>query len=265
MHSIRGTIKNIFLFIFKNHTIKIIFYALCISVTLALIHEVLTINTYKSIAGLTLLFSGTYLHIYNKNKVKNQKSNIKVITAKKITETSRSQKKVYTNGGNYNERIERDYIRGDFIETTLTRTVHTNGGSYGENIGRDLIGRDSITNTNIKNITVGKKEVRVNPNNIGETFDELKDVLAQIIAQSSSVLEAISEFTKELTEGLRNRPDVKVCFGMGENISEEELIKRIFGDLIIGLTHRTNELFDINVNTLFQPLNNCSFRLRSRA
>ncbi|WP_335116427.1 hypothetical protein [Nostoc sp.] len=46
--------------------------------------------------------------------------------------------------------------------------------------------------------------------------------------QSSNALELISEFAKELTEELRNRPEVKVCFGVDENISAHELVNKIF-------------------------------------
>ncbi|MEH2394376.1 MAG: hypothetical protein V7K21_22865 [Nostoc sp.] len=50
--------------------------------------------------------------------------------------------------------------------------------------------------------------------------------------QSSNALESISEFAKELAEELRNRPEVKVCFGVNENISAHELVNEIFLDLL---------------------------------
>ncbi|MHC5833892.1 MAG: hypothetical protein ACYT04_000000102295, partial [Nostoc sp.] len=71
----------------------------------------------------------------------------------------------------------------------------------------------------------------INPNNIIETFDQFRDILVQSITQSSNALESISEFAKELTEELRNHPEVKVCFGVDEDISAQELANKVIAAL----------------------------------
>ncbi|MCC5640610.1 hypothetical protein LC593_33225 [Nostoc sp. CHAB 5844] len=124
------------------------------------------------------------------------------------------------------------------------RTVNTSSGNYNENIGRDFVGRDSI-NKNIKNINIGNREVEVNPNNIIVTFDEFRDILTQSITQSSDALEAISEFARQLTEELRKSPEVKVSFGVDENINEQELVNKIFIDL---LTKTYNQISEVSQN-----------------
>ncbi|NWF58970.1 MAG: hypothetical protein HXY43_06590 [Fischerella sp.] len=124
------------------------------------------------------------------------------------------------------------------------RTVNTSGGAYNEEIKGNYIARDSVTK-NTKNISVGNIEVEINPNNIVETFDEFRVILTQSITQSSNALEAISEFAKELTEELRNRPEVKVCFGVDEDISEEELVNKIFINLFAKTYDKINEINQI--------------------
>ncbi len=46
----------------------------------------------------------------------------------------------------------------------------------------------------------------------------LRGVIIQLKSQPIT-FQITSEFAKELTEELRNRPEVKVCFGVDENIS----------------------------------------------
>lgn len=196
----------------------IVIYSFCVSLLFALIHATFTINTVQSIAGLTFFLSGILWHFKNQNIVKKQPI---LAPSKQIESTANEQITVITDGGNYNERIERDYI------------------------GRDYIGRDSV-NKNIKNINVGDRKVKIDPNDIGETFDEFRDILMQSIAQSSNALEAISEFAKELAEELRNRPEVKVCFGVDENIAIQELVNKIFIDLLTKTYDQINEVNKIS-------------------
>jgi hypothetical protein len=181
----------------------IVFFCFCISLLLALIHSTLNMNIVSTILGLTLLFSGLLLDIFlylkSHNKIKRQ---LKLVSIKQIVPSSDHQ-----------------------------ITIDTKGGSFEQNIARDFIARDAVTK-NTKNITVGNKEVEINPNNIIKTFDEFRGILVQSITQSSNALASISEFAKELTEQLRNRPEVKVCFGLDENISAQELVNKIFIDLL---------------------------------
>ncbi|MEH2275299.1 MAG: hypothetical protein V7K40_11045 [Nostoc sp.] len=69
--------------------------------------------------------------------------------------------------------------------------------------------------------------------------------------QSSNALESISEFAKELTEELRNRPEVKVCFCVGENISAHELVKEIFINLLTKNYNKISKKYQSNV--IIQP------------
>lgn len=196
--------------------VLIILISFCISLILALIHTTFSINPVSTTLGLTLFISGIlysiFLYFKNKNSVKITPI---LMPVKQINLTPNHQ-----------------------------RTVNTSGGSYNENIGRDFIGRDSI-NKNIKNIHIGNREVEINPNNITATFDDFKDILTQSITQSSDALNAISEFARQLTEELRKSPEVKVSFGVDENINEQELINKIFINL---LTKTSNQISEINQN-----------------
>ncbi|MEH2367931.1 hypothetical protein [Nostoc sp.] len=187
----------------KYSLLFIALFSFCISLLLALIHSTLNINIVSTIVGLTLFFSGflldIILHLKNPNRLKRQ---LRLIPIKQIIQISKHQ-----------------------------TIIDTKGGNLEQNIARDFIARDAVTK-NIKNITVRDREVEINPNNIIETFDQFRDILVQSITQSSDALESISEFAKELTEELRNRPEVKVCFGVDENISTQELVNEIFIDLL---------------------------------
>jgi hypothetical protein len=209
----------------KQSSLFIIFCSFCISLILALIYTVFTINIVYSIFGLTLFLSGIFLELRN-------------------------------------QIIERTQFRLEAtkqIILTDKRTIDTSSGNYNENIGRDYIDDDSVTN-NIKNITIGNREVEINPNYLVETFDEFRDILTQSITQSSNALEAISEFAKQLTEQLRNRPEVKVCFGVDENISVEELLNKIFIDLLNKNYEQINEYYPITriTSDQIQKINNFS-------
>lgn len=209
----------------KQSSLFIIFCSFCISLILALIHTVFTINIIFSIFGLTLFLSGIFLELRNKIIEKTQ---FRLVPTKQIISTEK-------------------------------RTIDTNGGNYNETIGRDYVDDDSVTN-NIKNITIGNREVEINPNYIVDTFDEFRDILTQSITQSSNALEAISEFAKELTEELRKHPEVKVCFGVDENISVEELLNKIFIDLLNKNYEQSNESYPITRITYDQikKINNFS-------
>lgn len=206
----------------KYSLLFIVFFSFCISLLLALIHNTLNINIVSTIVGLTLFLSGfildIFLHLKNQNRLKRQ---LKLVPIKQILPAS-------------NHQI----------------TIDTNGGNFEQNIARDFIARDAVTK-NTKNITVGNKEVEINSNNIIKTFDDFKDILVQSITQSSNALESISEFAKELTEELRNRPELKVCFSVDENISAQELVNKIFIDL---LTQNYNQVSKKNQSDLIiQP------------
>ncbi|MCC5653932.1 hypothetical protein LC609_29975 [Nostoc sp. XA013] len=227
-----------------------------ISLLFALIHVVLTINITNAIFGLTLLISSIIAYFWNQNIAKN-----------KYRLEPNKQLEVIAN----NQKVVEKTVETT-VNTTVHRTVNTNassnidtgGGNYnkeirGNYIQRDSIGRDSVTK-NIKNITVGNREVEINPNYIVDTFDEFRDILTQSITQSSNALEAISEFAKELTEELRKHPEVKVCFGVDENISVEELLNKIFIDLVNKNYEQSNESYPITRITYDQikKINNFS-------
>ncbi|MGF2036422.1 MAG: hypothetical protein RMZ43_014075 [Nostoc sp. CmiVER01] len=177
---------------------------------LALIHSTFNINIVKTTLGLTLFLSGFLLDIFlyldNQNKL--------------------------------NRRVKLVKIRQTIPTSNHQIIFDTKGGGLEQNIARDFIGRDAINNST-KNITIRDRKVEVNPNNIIKTFDEFRDILVQSINQSSEASAAISEFAKELTEQLRNQPEVKSCFDVDKNISLQELIKEIFIDL---LTNNYNQI-----------------------
>ncbi|MHC5934169.1 hypothetical protein [Nostoc sp.] len=186
----------------KYSLLFIVFFSFCISLLLTLIHSTFNINIVSTIVGLTLFFSGflldIFLHLNNQNRLKCQ---VKLVQIKQIIPTSSHQ-----------------------------TIIDTKGGNLKQNIAGHLVGRDAVTK-NIKNISVGNREVGINPNNIIETFDQFRDILVQSITQSSNALESISEFAKELTEELRNHPEVKVCFGVDEDISAQELANKVIAAL----------------------------------
>ena len=65
--------------------------------------------------------------------------------------------------------------------------------------------------------------------------------------QSSNALELISEFAKESTEELRNRPEVKVCFGVDENISAHESVNKIFLNLLTKTYNQIIKKYESNL------------------
>ncbi|MEH2319848.1 hypothetical protein [Nostoc sp.] len=206
----------------KYSLLFIVFLSFCISLLLALIHSTLNINVVSTIVGLTLFFSGflldIFLHLKNQNRLKRQ---LKLVLIKQIVPASNHQTRIDTKGGDLEQNIAGHFIAGDAVTK------------------------------NIKKITVANREVGINPNNIIKTFDEIRDILVQSIIESSKASESISEFAKELTEELRNRPEVKVCFGVDENISAHELVKEIFIDL---LTKNYNQISETNQsNLIIQP------------
>lgn len=211
--------------------LRVIVIPFFLSLLIALVHITLTINIYTAILGLTLIISGAIKYLYNeKSKINKHK-----LESTQITEIIGSQITVEATVHQQRKKNDEDNFVDDSLETTHapSRTISTDGGTYNEYVGRDAIGRD-LVNKNIKNITIGNREVEINPNNIYQTFEKLRDILAQSIAQSSDALEAISDFARELTEELRNRPDVKIYLDGDKNINEQESIKRIFKFL---LTH----------------------------
>jgi hypothetical protein len=211
----------------KYSLLFIVLNSFCISLLLALIHAAFTINIFFTIGGLTLFLSGAFLSLRNKNLIKTQPRLVEI-----------NQVEVIPN----NER-----------------NISTNSGHYNEIIGRDFIGRDSVTK-NVKNITIGNREVEINPNDIAETFYEFRDILTQSITQSSNASEAISEFAKELTEELRKQPELKFCFDIDKNIGEQELVNKIFVDLLNKSYEQINEIHPITRITSDQikKINNSS-------
>ncbi len=193
----------------------LLFTVICsffLSLLIALIHTILIVNINAAIFGLTLLISSIIAYFYNE-KLKRDKYKIEPIKHIELIESHRTSVQ-----GDNNRAVQGDNnqaVQGD-----------------GNQIVTTTIGRDHNENKNTKNITVGNRKLEINPNDIIKTFDELRDILAQSIAQSSNALEAISEFINELTEEFRNRPEVKVCFSVDGNINEEELVKKIFKYLL---------------------------------
>ncbi|WP_339377661.1 hypothetical protein [Calothrix sp. NIES-2100] len=141
----------------------------CISLLVALIHAAFTINVFFAIGGLTLFSSGVLLHFRSKDIIKAQQALL--VETNQIEVIPNNQRDISTNGGNYIEKTGRDYIEGDSI------------------------GRDSVTK-NIKNITLGDKKVKIDPNYIVETFDDFREILTQSITQSSNALQAIFHLFK---------------------------------------------------------------------
>ncbi|HBW33625.1 MAG TPA: hypothetical protein DEF48_26840 [Nostoc sp. UBA8866] len=195
----------------------VILFSCCISLLLILIHK--NFNSEKDIfwklLGLTSFISGVLgflidilLYFNSQNKLKRK---VKLVRTKQ--EKTISEHQIIWN---------------------------SKGGNIEQNIARDFIGRDAVTNNN-KKITIKNREVEVNPNNIIQTFDDFRDILAQSIIQSSDALEAIREFAQELTEQLRNQPEVKSSFGVDKNISINGLLKEVFIELLTKNYNQINE------------------------
>jgi hypothetical protein len=200
----------------KYPVLFVLLNCFCVSLLIALIHASFSINVFLAILGLTLLLSGGFLEVINKDMFKLQSRLLEI------------------------NKIEEIGIN--------SRNINTKG-NYNENIGRDYIGGDSI-NKNIKNVTVGGREVTVNPNYILDTFEDFKDILTESINQTSNALDAISEFANQLTEEIRKQPEVKCCFNMDKNVSAEELTKKIFLFLLNGDYDDSNESYPvININS----------------
>ena len=205
----------------------------CISLLLALIHSAFIINIYISIIGLSLSLSGAFLHFRNQNIAKDQ---IKLIAVKQIIPPLNNHKK---------------------IEPIVNRTVNTNGASYNENIGRDYVGRDLVT----KNITLEGQRVEIS-SDYSQTLGDFKDILNEMIVQSSNAVEAISQFGRELAEELRKNPEIKVNLNAQVDSSEQELVNNIIIDLLtksydeISQIHQIVQTSQITRTNQLQRINN---------
>lgn len=204
-----------------------------ISLLLALIHIILTINITSAILGLTLLISSIITYFWNQ---KIEKNKYRLEPIKQVEVIPNNQKTV--------EKTN---------ETTLHRTVNTNGitcintegGNYNKEIGRDYIQGDLVT----KNITIEGQRLEIN-SDYSQTLGDLKDVLNEVIVKSSDAVEAISHFAEELIEELRKQPEVKVNLNGKENSNEQELVNKIIIDL---LTKSYDQISQINQITRITP------------
>ncbi len=205
----------------RNSLLIILFYSFCISLLFALIHATFSINTIKSLVGLTLILSGIFLQFRNQFLAKNQP---KLAPIKQIIPTSNQQRTINTKGGNYNEKVGRDYIEGDYVKKYI----------------------------NIKN-----KQVEIS-SDISETLGDFKDILNEMIVKSSDPVEAISQFARELAEELRKQPEVKASIDDKDDSSEQELANKIIIDLLTKSYDQISQINEITQITRTEQINQSS-------
>jgi len=218
--------------------LKLLLIFLCsffISLLFALIHIVLTINIISAIFGISLLISSIIVFLWNKNIASN----------KYRLEPIKQVEAILNNRSIVKKTAETT------VKTTVHRTVNTDGSSYvdtgGGNYNKEVrgdyvqghsIGGDLVT----KNITIGGQEVEIS-SDYSETLGDLKEILNEMIVQSSNVVEAISHFAEELIEELRKQPEIKVSLNAKRDSGEQELVNKIIIDL---LTKSYDDISQIN-------------------
>ncbi len=205
--------------------IKLVIGSFFISLLIAIIHFILTVNIFAPLLGLTFVISGFIIYFYNE-KSKISESIIELTKYIKLVESHSASVQ-----GDNNRAVQGDNnqaVQGDNNQIVTT-----------------TIGRDHNENRNIKNITVGNREVEINPDDIVETFGELKDMLTTSIAQSSNLLEAISIFMEDLSKAFRNSPELKVYFNADNDTSEDELVNSIMKLL---LTNDYSQIENMNAD-----------------
>jgi hypothetical protein len=171
--------------------------------------------------GLTLILSGIFLQFRNQFLAKNQP---KLAPIKQIIPTSNQQRTINTKGGNYNEKVGRDYIEGDYVKKYI----------------------------NIKN-----KQVEIS-SDISETLGDFKDILNEMIVKSSDPVEAISQFARELAEELRKQPEVKASIDDKDDSSEQELANKIIIDLLTKSYDQISQINEITQITRTEQINQSS-------
>ncbi|MCC5634218.1 hypothetical protein LC613_43230 [Nostoc sphaeroides CHAB 2801] len=219
-----------------------------ISLLLALIHIILTINITSAILGLTLLISSIITHFWNQNTEKN-KHRLEPI----------KQVEVIAN----NQRIVETTAEAK-VNTTDPRTVNTKGSTYidtgsgnynkeirGDYIQGNSIGRDLVT----KNITIEGQPVEIS-SDYSQTLGDLKDILNEMMVKSSNVGDAISHFAEELIQELRKQPEVKVNLNETENSSDQELVNKIIIDLLTKSYDQISQITRITRTNQIQNLSN---------
>ncbi|WP_138504453.1 hypothetical protein [Nostoc sp. PA-18-2419] len=215
MHFFRGKLYDALRLLNRRLSLKDKIICLTVGILLiaALIYDLFIINPYATIAGLILILLSIFLPW--RNKALSQRHIKQITRTPKIYRLSKTQKTnqtiIDTKGGNYNENFQGNYIEGDYIN---------------------------------QHVTIQDRQVELN-SNISHTLDEFREILNQIVVQSSNPIEGISKFAQELAEELRNHPEVKEYFNANEDNSEQELV-----NIILKLLLTQNNCYKLNnVNT----------------
>jgi Ca2+/Na+ antiporter len=80
-------------------------------------------------------------------------------------------------------------------------------------------------------INIQNHQIKI-ASDISKTLDDLGDVFNQMIALAPSPVEAIKEFSEELTQELCKQPEIKVSFDVYGDINEQELVNKIIKILL---------------------------------
>jgi hypothetical protein len=230
-------LKSISRFLNKvtNRKLKIIFCSFFVSLLLALVYSTFAINIVTTVIGLTLILSSIFLYLSEKYTPKQEVG--LVHTKHPIPLESKTSRNVDIESGNYIEKNNGTYVQRDFNQNTLTDS--------------------SSSDYKNESVTINNQRVEIG-SDISRMFDEFRDILNDMMSQSSNVIEAISQFSKELVKELAKNPQVKgkVCFNAEEYNNEKELVD---GFVKILLTQEYFPIEEISFKTQFGDKNNIEF------
>ncbi|MBD2479497.1 hypothetical protein H6G79_31405 [Anabaena sp. FACHB-83] len=232
----------------RNSLLFIVLCSFCISLLIALIHTTLARNPVLTIIGLTSFFSGIFLHFRNQYLAKNK---YRLEPIKKVEVIANSQKVV--------EKTTETTVKTAIHSTVNTNTsshIDTGGGNYNKEIrGNYTQGNSYEGNVVTKNITIEGQRVEIS-SDYSQTLGDLKDILNEMIFQSSNVVDTISKFAEDLIEELRKQPELKTNLNAPENFSNQELVNKIIIDLLTKSYDQISQITRINRTNQIQTLSN---------
>jgi hypothetical protein len=120
-----------------------------------------------------------------------------------------SKSNINTDGGNYNELIQGNYVQGDY------------------------------------NINIQGNNIDLNQD-ITQTIAKIQDILTQMVNQGYSTEEALNRITNDLLEVMKRQPKIKIRLFGDENINDSELIEELLSLLVDDNSYSNCEISDFS-------------------
>ncbi|MDB9372905.1 hypothetical protein [Nodularia sphaerocarpa] len=168
---------------------KIIYFVLIVLLIIVTIISLIEVypDYFVLLLGCILFLSGIYLFLTR--FVRHQ-----VVNFKNRKNSAKNYNKINTNGGNYNEFIQGNYIQGDYI---------------------------IIQN---KRIDISK--------DVTQILGEFKNILTKLINQGCSVEEAVIKLANDLANEARRKPEIKSKLFIDDDANDQEVQEEFINLLI---------------------------------